>query len=75
MLGWHAASLRMGTVPDMDPSWAVKGGGRGLAEPAMLEYQLNVLTELIVDWGVDGEKCGRLSLDLVVICPYENGPQ
>jgi|EP01046_Picozoa_sp_COSAG06_P040631 hypothetical protein len=49
-----AASLRMGNVPDMDPSWAVREGGKGLAEPAMLDYQLAVLTELIVDWGVDG---------------------
>ena len=47
-------SLRMGTIPDMDPAWDVKNGGRGLAQPEMMQYQLAVLTELIVDWGVDG---------------------
>ena len=48
------ASLRMGVIPDMDPAWNVLNGGKGLGEPAMMDYQLAVLTELIVDWGVDG---------------------
>ena len=44
------ASLRMGNIPDMDPSWVVANasgeefGGKGLAEPAMRQYQFAVTT-------------------------------
>jgi hypothetical protein len=70
------ASVRMGTVPDSDPTFLVEKGGKGLAEPDMRRYQLAVLTELLTDYDLDGVELDFAAPGGTVwFFPHDEGPR